>query len=84
MARDQKYGEVTVAQDSPNRPLNGSDEPVFLLRGTDAATPDAIREYAAAAREHGASSELQHAAEQVASSIETWQADYPERVKVPD
>jgi len=84
MARDQKYGEVTVSQDSPNRPLNGSDEPVFLLRGTDAATPDAIREYAAAAREHGALSSLEAEALRAAQAIETWQADYPERVKVPD
>lgn len=47
MAVDGKYGAVTVEVDSERHPLNGSGEPVFLLRGQDKATISAIRSYRA-------------------------------------
>lgn len=37
MAQSNKYGEVTVERDSAANPLNGSAEPVFVLRASDAS-----------------------------------------------
>jgi hypothetical protein len=47
MAIDKKYGQINI----PGVP---ADEPVFILRGQDAAAAEAILYYAAAAHRVGA------------------------------
>lgn len=49
MARDLTYGEVTVDREDPVRPLNGTDEPVFIIRAGDELGMVALTAYRDAA-----------------------------------
>lgn len=74
----------------------GEDEPVFLIRGKDAAAPDAIRAYADVLlnlpwpsgdenKERRADLHLLVAAiTRWAAHVEAWQTHHPELVKMPD
>lgn len=75
MAYSNKYGSVTVENDSVNNPLNGTDEPVFLLRSQDMTALMNLKNYAELNREMA--SEL----EQVFSTFVEWQERHPLRVK---
>jgi hypothetical protein len=59
------------------------DEPIFVLRGVDPATPGTIRCWAALAREAGHRDEKVHGAIDHAAEIEAWQEANPDRVKTP-
>ena len=79
MAYDEKYGKITAEKkDLPD------DEPVFLIRGQDAAAPSAISGYAAEAKAEGASDKHVERALARAREIRQWQDEHPARVKVPD
>lgn len=58
------------------------DEPVFLLRGRDAAAPAAVRAWARRASRHGASTELVTAARAWATEMERYQDEAG--AKTPD
>ena len=60
------------------------DEPLFVLRATDPATPNAVRAWAAEARLVGHRSEKCDHAMDYADEIEEWQSANPDRMKVPD
>ena len=45
MAKNSKYGKITVELDSSSHPLNGSNEPVFLLRAQDICSLIALKAY---------------------------------------
>lgn len=79
MARDNKYGEVTVEYE-PGTPF-GEDEPVFILRGQDRSAPMIIQAYAHAHEQQG---ELFVAAKQAHEQMLQWQRDNPDKVKEPD
>lgn len=79
MGFDLKYGVVTTERGDIPR-----DEPVFVLRGKDAACPDALLEYADVAMSVGADAEMCDAIRARAEDIRAWQEAHPERVKVPD
>lgn len=82
MATDNKYGKISVEKE-PGNPF-GEDEPVFLLRGRDTATPMTVRNYAQMASRRGASEEFVAAVYARASEIERWQVANPDLVKIPD
>jgi hypothetical protein len=78
MAQDEKYGQVDI----PGVP---DDEPVFILRGRDQATPDTIRDYADIALEGGSPPEFCQQAVELAKKIEAWQQEDPDnRMKIAD
>lgn len=59
------------------------DEPLFVLRGTDPATPNAIRAWAAEAMMVGHRQEKVDGALEHADEIERWQLANADRVKRP-
>ena len=78
MAQDNKYGQIDI----PGVP---DDEPVFVLRGRDPATPDTIRDYADIAMENGSPSAHCQGAVERAKEIEAWQNHNPEtNMKIAD
>lgn len=60
----------------------GKDEPVFLIRGRDAAAPNAIRAWARIAQQMGADSDHMDAVRRFANYIDWWQEK--NGCKVPD
>jgi hypothetical protein len=60
------------------------DEPLFVLRASDPATPHAIRAWAQQAVDVGHRSVKINEAFEYAREIEAWQAANPERMKKPD
>lgn len=58
------------------------DEPVFLIRGKDAAGPGAVRDWANRADKLGASLDIVNAAFLQANRMEVWQKKHGK--KVPD
>lgn len=58
------------------------DEPVFLLRGKDAAAPQAVRAWALEAAKRGASPEIVNKALEQAEAMHDWQEAHG--AKVPD
>jgi hypothetical protein len=76
---DEKYGKVLT-----ERGDIAEDEPLFIIRGQDAAAVPAIRAYALKASYAGASDEFVQQVEQQAEAISQWQKANPDRVKVPD
>ena len=85
MGRDRKYGIITTTRggSSEGRGIP-DDEPVFLIRGKDAAAVMAIRDYARQAGYVGASDAFVENVEDIAVEIEMWQNANQDRVKVPD
>lgn len=61
-----------------------ADEPLFLLRGQDKAAPGTITGYLMCANAAGASIEHASAARKAGRAMAEWQAEHPDRVKVPD
>jgi hypothetical protein len=61
-----------------------TDEPVFVIRGQDAAAAEAIGHYGDTAHEHGADGEFVRAVFDRADEVELWQKANPDRVGVPD
>ena len=60
----------------------GEHEPVFLIRGKDAAAPNAIRAWAKVAQSMGADQEHMDAVRRFANYVEYWQEG--NGCKVPD
>lgn len=58
------------------RGLIPEDEPVFLLRGCDAATPDAVRAWANTAQDLGSDREMVASVRRWADQIEAWQSSH--------
>lgn len=77
MAIDSKYGSIDI----PGIPEN---EPVFILRGQDKATPTTIHDYSVNARHFGSSSEHCQHAKGAANQIASWQDANPDNVKIAD
>lgn len=74
-----KYGEVTVS----GKELHPG-EAVFLFRGTDAAAPAAVRDYAMRCRVSGCSDAHVNGVLAAADRMAEWQAANPTLVKLPD
>ncbi len=72
---DNKFGRVEGIPE---------DEPLFILRGKDMETPNAIRQYALFCRIAGSPPEHIEAVERQATRIVQWQNENPARCKVPD
>lgn len=69
----------------PEVPLTfPADEPLFLLRGQDAASPATIGFYTEECDRLRAPAEHQRAAEHAGGRLLAWQAANPDRVKIPD
>lgn len=77
MAQDSKYGQVDI----PGIP---DDEPVFILRGKDLATPDAVRGYADFANDEGSSAEFCNSVLVRADEIQNWQDEHTDLTKAAD
>lgn len=76
---------VVVADlDAAGRLSFPADEPLFLLRGQDVVTPEAIARYVTEAAIAGASVEHREAAAEAGRYIAGWQHANAERIKVPD
>lgn len=82
MARDLKYGRVTVEFDSEERPLNGSDEPVFILRAQDLTALFAIASYETHQRIDANLATAEGAREAMAA-FELFKREHPELMKKP-
>lgn len=83
MAHDAKYGEVTV-ENEPGNPLNGTDEPVFLLRARDQAALAGIEAYRADCRRKGSPQEHLDGITEVMERFAIWQHENAGLLKVPD
>lgn len=77
MAVDLKYGEVTVEKE-PGNPLNGTDEPVFVIRARDKSALMIIGEYAKI------NSHLKDSVEDAYQAFYRWRDENPNLVKMPD
>lgn len=79
MALSTKYGKVTFERGDFE-----DDEPVFVIRGKDKLAPEGIMAYEQEADGGGASEEFLAAVREEAVRAEVWQADHPDKVKMPD
>lgn len=79
MGFDRKFGVVTTERGAVPR-----DEPVFVIRGKDAAAPLALMAYADAADRVGADPALGAGVRDHAKRIAEWQRENRELVAVPD
>lgn len=77
MAIDSKYGQVSI----PGIP---DDEPIFVLRGQDLATPQTINNYADNAIGNGSPPEHAESARRRSSEIREWQQENADQVKAAD
>jgi hypothetical protein len=86
---NSKYGQIVA-----ERKEFHEDEPLFLLRAQDQLAPGAIEAYAGLvramalgktdARASGVLHELADQCDNVAAGMRVWQADNPDKVKLPD
>jgi hypothetical protein len=90
MAKDLKYGEVTV-ENEPGNPLNGTDEPVIVFRARDELAVPMLHRYknlARATMEEGAersvTPEFIEGVDQVIEAFENYRAENPDQMKLPD
>lgn len=60
------------------------DEPWFVIRGKDQLAPTVIRDYATRAEFERCSEDFVRQVNEAADHIEQWQAENPDRTKVPD
>ncbi len=79
MAVDSKYGVIAAEKKTFH-----TDEPVFVLRATDALAPAAIEVYAVLCAQKNCGAEHVEAARQCAIQIRRWQEANPKLVKLPD
>lgn len=79
---DSKYGRVYV--ENPPTVRYGREEPLFVLRGTDPATPYTVGTYGDSAEVEGSSEEFHMKVSEREKEIETWQEENPDKVKVAD
>lgn len=61
-----------------------ADEPTFLIRGKDKAAPNGVRAYANVALDIGATFEFAQRASHLSASMNNWQMNNHDRVKIPD
>lgn len=80
MGYSRKHGQVTVEQGHiPD------DEPVFVLRASDALAADAISAYLKMALRHpGMDGDHITAVTHTRNVFERWQAEHEDQVKTPD
>jgi hypothetical protein len=80
MGKDLKYGTVTTQHKAiPD------DEPVILLRGQDVFCAPTARAYLAILAENGmANTPLAVAMRRALVAVQVWQAEHPDRLKIPD
>lgn len=88
MALDLKYGQVTVEHE-PGTSLNGTDEPVFVLRAQDKLAVQTIaryRNFAAQIEEEESqrSEEFFTVLDNVLEAFTDWQRENADKVKLPD
>jgi hypothetical protein len=60
------------------------DEPVFIIRGKDKLAADAVQAWIDSAEENGVNAEKIDLAQEHLEAILEFQADHPERCKLPD
>lgn len=84
MSIDRKYGHVTVETDSSEHPLNGTDEPVFLIRANDLSAIEALHDYRRAADMVGADEAMTDMIENAIEDFTMWQLEHSEYLKIPD
>lgn len=84
MAMNGKYGEVSVENDSDEHPLNGSDEPVFVLRASDNNAVSLLQVYAEMCQTGGSpQAHLDGITESLGRFVD-WQTEHEDAVKVAD
>lgn len=83
MAVSGKYGQITVERE-PGNPLNGTDEPVFLLRARDKTAVLALVTYQQSAKANGAGPMIEVMMNETIIRFREWQKAHPDLVKAPD
>ncbi len=83
MARDSKYGRITVEKPPAGMPF-GDDEPLVLFRGTDGMLVDLLDHYYDLCEDNGSPSEHVAAVFDLRDAVMVWQRANPDRVKQPD
>lgn len=88
MAKDHKYGDVTV-ENEPGTPLNGTDEPVFILRAQDQEAMPTIARYINRYRqiedpEAQRSEEFFTTLDEVQEAFRAWQTANRDKMKLAD
>jgi len=83
MAVDRKYGSVTVERE-PGNVLNGTDEPVFVIRARDFAAVSTLYDYQSNARFEGCGEDHIDMVNDTITDFEEWQKAHPKRLKIPD
>ncbi len=85
MALSGKYGKIIVEHDSKSLSLNGSDEPVFMVRARDVYGPLALVAYKQAAVSGGrGSADLERSVNEQLDAFREWQKSHPHLLKAPD
>lgn len=89
MAHDDKYGEITIENDSEAHPLNGSDEPIFLFRAQDSLLVPLLARYRnlrlqALGDGDAPPSEWLANLDEHVQRILDWQTVNADRIKLPD
>lgn len=80
---DGKYKTDGVITKIDGTPLP-DDEPLILFRGQDKLLPELLKHYNQLCVQAGSPPTQTQAVEERIKAIEQWQAEHPERVKVPD
>jgi hypothetical protein len=76
--KTEVYPEIKKLLDIPE------DEPIFILRAQDKAALPTLIDYEDEADHKGASDEFYNSLEPIYEDFRKWQADNPDKVKVPD
>lgn len=84
MAKSSKYGEVTVQDDSLMNPLNGTDEPVFILRARDTSSLATIQAHIEDNSARGTDEDYLAGVAADYDRFEAWQREHADEIKLPD
>lgn len=84
MAHSSKYGNVTVQDDSLMNPLNGTDEPVFVLRARDACALGTLESYIEEAETRGSAPEFIEGLQEPYEKFAAWRDAHRDEIKLPD
>jgi hypothetical protein len=77
--------EAQAVRDADGEPLTfPADEPLFLLRGQDRVAWASVEHYAVHCDVQRVDPDHASAAHDAADTFHEWQAEHPDRVKVPD
>lgn len=79
MARDIKYGKVTVEHGNIE-----DDEPVVVFRARDVLLDTVLAVYSALCKKAGSSDQHLNLIEETRNQVNKWQNDNLERVRIPN